>query len=128
MRIKIRRTDIKTTRVIGLCYVNEGYLCYSLERPLDDPKHAAIPAGEYPVHIYHSAKFGRDMMHVDNVKGRSGIEIHSGNKADDTEGCILLGLVRGQDTISDSRSAVGILQRWVQSCINNKEDITLSIG
>ena len=82
----------------------------------------AIPSGEYPVTIEKSPKFSalyhRDFLtpHVNNVPGFTGIEIHIGNVPRDTEGCTLVGEIKGAiDCIGNSeiafRALMGILTR-----------------
>jgi Family of unknown function (DUF5675) len=71
--------------------------CVTLERPAArfGDAHPCIPAGEYGVVLYHSPHFGRLMPLLENVAGRSGIEIHWGNFVHDFEGCIGVGAWRG---------------------------------
>ena len=65
------------------------------------PNETAIPAGRYSVVIDFSEHFHRDLPHVLDVPGFSGIRIHTGNTAADTEGCLLIG---------DMRTGTGVAQ------------------
>lgn len=51
--------------------------------------------------------FGREIKvpHLQNVPGRSDIEIHMGNYPEQTKGCIILGHVRDEDSVGDSDTA-----------------------
>lgn len=64
----------------------------------------AIPRGKYKVTMTYSAKYKRVMPQMMNVKGFTGIRIHSGNTAKDSLGCILLGKNDKTGWISNSRN------------------------
>jgi hypothetical protein len=51
---------------------------------------SCIPGG-----TYHIKKVSAEKWEVLNVPGREGIQIHAGNTAADTTGCILIGKSRG---------------------------------
>ena len=66
----------------------------------------AIPAGRYELTITMSPRFKKRMILVNGVKGFTGIRIHSGNTAEDTEGCILVGAVKDSSKRIHGGSAV----------------------
>jgi hypothetical protein len=83
---------------------------WTLELPVRDGlAGSAIPPGRYPVTIYPSPHFGREMPLLQNVPGRSEIEIHFGNYPTDSRGCILVGLGHEPDMITESRLAFDAL-------------------
>src|SRR4051794_32091313 len=55
----------------------------------------AIPTGRYRVVLSWSNRFEKYMPEVLGVAGYAVIRIHSGNTSVDTEGCILVGEVKG---------------------------------
>jgi hypothetical protein len=71
----------------------------------------AIPAGRYPVRITRSTRFGRMLPEICDVPGFSGVRIHPGNTARDTEGCVLVGIERGPGCVVRSREAMEGLMR-----------------
>jgi hypothetical protein len=84
----------------------ELYHCYTLEdvvreepgKPVAQwkvPGKTAIPAGNYKVVNTMSAHFGKILPRVVDVPWFDGILLHGGNDAEDTEGCILVGLHLG---------------------------------
>lgn len=90
---------------LGGLYVNGVWRAWTLEdalREVDGQPVAswkvdgatAVPAGRYAVEWTLSSRFKRFTPQIMNVDGFSGIRIHGGNTAEDTEGCPLVGLVR----------------------------------
>lgn len=118
MEVKIERKWCKDTYTIGRVYIDGQFFCNSMEdkdRGLYDYMNVgeigilkvygetAIPRGRYKVLMTYSAKYKRQMPQVMNVKGFTGIRIHSGNTAKDSLGCILLGDNDKTGWISNSR-------------------------
>ena len=108
--IRANRNGVAPT--FGRLEDEEGVqVCVTLELPWRDDAHevSCIPAGEYPAHRFLSPKRGYEVFMLDDVPGRSAIELHIGNTVHDTDGCILLGtahgLVNGQQGITGSGDA-----------------------
>lgn len=66
----------------------------------------AIPRGKYRLVTSFSNRFQRVLPQVLDVPGFSGIRIHGGNRAEDSSGCILVGLVRTQSGIAQCAATV----------------------
>lgn len=123
MILRLTRLGIVHEATPGFLTVEGRFLCWTLEDrvreqvgvPVEQwkvPGKTAIPAGTYPLRVTWSPRFKAMLPHVDRVPGFSGIRIHAGNTAEDTEGCILVGLRRDGDRVLDSRVALDqLLQR-----------------
>lgn len=74
----------------------------------------AIPAGTYEIRDTYSPRFNKLMLEVVGVPGFQGIRIHSGNTADDTEGCLIPGLKQTPTGVAYSRPAVEQLNRDIR--------------
>ena len=106
IQIELKRIAKRKDYTIGQLYVDGTYLCDTLEptwRNLAQGARklkgrTAIPEGRYPVVVTHSPRFDAWLPLLVGVPGFTGIRIHAGNTAADTEGCILVGqnLKRGQ--------------------------------
>jgi hypothetical protein len=100
----------KSSYIIGDIAINEKWVCDTLE-PLN-----CIPIGIYQLSISKSPKFGKYLVHVDNVYQRDGILIHAGNTVKDTEGCILPGYNRQPGMLLDSSVAENELFNKIRVC------------
>lgn len=124
MRITLMRIANKPTYCIGKLYIDGQYICDTIEdvdRGLDDRMteeeilekkvkgETAIPTGIYPVYLTYSPKYKKQMPLIDNVKGYSGIRIHSGNTSKDTEGCVIVGLNKKVGMVINSRKMYNVL-------------------
>ena len=94
LHLTLPRIDKNEVRTIGKLFIDGEYFCYTLEDAVRDKKIAgvtAIPAGTYRCIVNMSNRFQKLMPLLLEVPGFEGVRIHSGNKAADTAGCILVG-------------------------------------
>lgn len=135
MKIRLERVSPGEACTIGKLYVDNVFFSYTLEdvdRQLEIggkkiKGKTAIPRGIYAVTIDFSNRFQKQMMHVLNVPQFEGIRIHAGNTAEDTEGCILLGKVRSENAVFNSREAVNALFDKVRTALDNGVSVSLEI-
>ena len=138
MRIKLVRESFTNKATEGVLYIDDKFECYTLEdmdRDLENggikvQDQTAIPKGEYEVIVDMSTRFKRLMPRLLNVPGFTGIRIHSGNKAADTEGCIIVGSVNASKTddwIGGSKDAYNKLFRKITDAINAGEAVTIQV-
>ena len=112
------------TGTIGVLTDKGMPLAFTLEPPVASPE-SIIPAGRYRINWKTNGRIAGlyrrrgypGALEVMNVPGRTAIELHAGNTAADTEGCILLGLsmddIRRQPlTILRSRQAADAVYQW----------------
>jgi hypothetical protein len=106
MELKVKRLYKKSDYTIGKMYINGEYFCDTVEdtdRGLSQNMKnstieakkmygkTAIPIGRYKVTLTYSNKFGKTLPLLKDVLGFSGVRIHSGNTAEDSLGCIIVG-------------------------------------
>lgn len=129
MKIKVKRIYRGPEYTIGHLYVNDVYVCDTLEdrdRGLDYRMSlskikakkiagkTAIPTGTYRMTLdVKSPKFGSKAFYREvcdgylprliGVPGYDGVLIHVGNTQNDTDGCILVGLNKVKGQVIDSR-------------------------
>lgn len=119
---------------IGELFDISGFICFTLEdivreipgEPVEDwkiPHQTAIPAGRYPVKITYSMRFQKELPLLMAVPGFSGIRIHAGNTAQDTEGCLLVGLKKSDTacSIGQSRDALRMVQARIAQALHDGE-------
>ena len=154
IKLLLERTYTCPTYTIGHLYVNGQYLCDTLEdtdRGLNQTTpykevvkikvkgKTAIPVGDYTVSMaYQSPKFSKKeyykklcngyLPRLLNVNGFSGVLIHVGNTASDTEGCLLVGYNKVKGKVIDSRIAFEkLMKTWLIPVIKSKEEVKLTI-
>lgn len=139
MELKVFRKVFTDESTIGELFINGEFFCYTLEdkdrgliktQPLTEIAQkklfgkTAIPLGKYDLAMTYSNRFQKYMPQVLNVPAFDGVRIHTGNKAVDTEGCLLCGFGKGENLITDSKSAFSALMKKIVA-IEKKEKITI---
>jgi hypothetical protein len=129
MNLTLTRKTFTNKSTIGELATNGKFECYTLEdvpRNIKIDHRTCIPYGMYQVIITFSERFQKPMPLLLNVQNFEGVRIHSGNTAEDTEGCILVGTTKEVDFIGNSRAAYKVLFRKLQSA-NKAEKMWLEI-
>ena len=137
MHLQLVRESFTNKSTEGKLFINGTFFCYTLEdmdRFLEEGEikiygKSAIPRGTYKVKITPSIRFKQSLPLLYDVPQFTGIRIHSGNKPEDTEGCILVGrqnIDDDDDWIGDSRNALKSLMEKLEA-LENDEEVTIEI-
>jgi hypothetical protein len=138
MQLTLKRRPSSIDSTIGELFIDGVFECFTLEdlvrevpgRPVSEWKVAretAIPAGTYAVIITDSMRFKRQLPLLVNVPGFSGVRIHSGNTAEDTEGCILVGSQVNGDAIIESRKAFDALFEKLSDAFESWQTVHITV-
>ena len=147
MELVLKRIAKKRDYTIGQLFVKEDvideystgekltYLCDTLEPTWRDyakgarkiKGKSAIPEGRYPVVITYSPTIKQWLPLLVNVPRFSGIRIHAGNTAKDTQGCILVGLNLKKGMVLNSRKYVEIIKSKIVEAKNKGEAVWIEI-
>ena len=107
MELILKRDILADGYTLGLLSVDGKPYCYTVEDMVREgvkiPGKTAIPYGRYKVIVNMSNRFKKLMPLLIDVPGFEGVRIHSGNTAEDTEGCIIVGKIRTEKGVRDSR-------------------------
>ena len=133
MKLTLKRIALKQTYTIGHLYIDGEYFCDTIEDKVRDLKkepkvkgQTAIPYGTYEVTWSYSPRFKKSTPRLYNVPQFSGVLIHSGNTAADTEGCIIVGENKIVGKVINSRSTVNKLYPIIQkACKEGKVTIEI---
>lgn len=88
----------------------------------------AIPRGRYRVVVSYSPRFKKMMPLLCSVPGYTGVRIHPGNSAKDTEGCILFGCNDKVGWISNSTYWTGIISSMIGAAIDKGNKVFITVG
>lgn len=130
MNLVLERTDFTDKSTIGELYHDNEFLCFVLEDVVREEKiknETAIPYGKYEVVVTYSPRFRRNLPLLLDVPNYSGVRIHPGNKASDTEGCFLPGTRKGTDFVFESKKAFDSLYKKIVDAKKAGEIVTISI-
>jgi hypothetical protein len=141
MQIVLKRKEFTEQSTIGEIWVDGKLECLCIEdkdrgltkdMPLAEVKakkvyaKTAIPKGTYQVILSFSNRFQKYLPELLEVPGFAGIRIHAGNTADDSEGCILPGKIKGTNRVAESRVAFNALFAKMKA-VEKKEKIWITI-
>lgn len=124
---RFKQNDIGTW---GRLFSN-GFECFTFEPVGADEVRSGldkrIPQGFYNIRWHNSPKFGKKLPHLynDKVPKNRYILIHSGNYANDTEGCILLGFSMGENGVFNSRQALDEFLYYLRYLDLEKESLLI---
>lgn len=103
----LNRSIFTDKSTIGDMFIDGVWRCFSLEPTIrkQDGVKLAMPQGKYELVMYDSPHFKKRVPLLLKVPGHDSIEIHPGNCPADTHDCILPGLGKDVDWVSDSEKA-----------------------
>jgi hypothetical protein len=133
LQLVLNRFDATSDRTIGEMTIGGVHECFTVEdciRPAGEkvPGKTAIPAGRYRVLITFSNRFQKHLPELLNVPNFTGVRIHSGNTAADTEGCLIVGRAHEGDAVLESRLALGALQPKIIDAIAAGREVWITIS
>ena len=131
MKLKLQRYLFTDTYTMGLLFIDGIFFCDTIEdkfrgNNLKNNKVAGetcIPYGVYTVKITYSPKYKKNMPQILDVPYFTGIRIHSGNTAKDSEGCVICGVKSKNGEVVESRKTYNALMKRLETANNIKIDI-----
>lgn len=151
MELLVKRNASAKGATIGALFVDGVQECFTLEDVVREPagqenvfrtapEHdawvatwkipnvTAMPRGRYRVIITFSPHFGCLLPLLVDVPGYTAVRIHWGNKAADTDGCLLVGQTTEGNLVYKSKAAFDVLFPKVQASIAAGEDVFLTVS
>lgn len=135
MELILERKDLNDKSTIGELSINGVTECFILEDTVRDVKidgKTAIPYGRYKIIVTKSNRFSKMAGHdvylplLLNVPNYEGVRIHTGNKPEDTEGCLLPGTEKGTNQVMNSKTAFIKLNDKINLALKT-EDVWITI-
>jgi len=123
------RNVYTSTSTIGDLLIAHKVFCHTLEdvrRPGAQKVfgETAIPAGRYPLSLEYSQKFKKVLPHIRGVQNFTSIEMHGGNRPEDTDGCVLCAFnivdnwtiqAQAADALTElMKTSNGLNQSWIE--------------
>ena len=140
MKLTLKRIALRPTYTIGKLYIDDAYLCDTLEDTVRDTNKSgkfdngeqkikgktAIPYGTYEIKWTYSPRFKKYTPQLMNVPSFEGIRVHAGNTSADTEGCLILGENKQVGKVLNSRATINKFYPIIkEACSNGKVTIEI---
>ncbi len=141
MVITIVRKEFTDKYTMGELLLDGKFFCYTMEdtdrnvtendtdakiKQVKVPKRTAIPYGDYRIMLSFSKKLKRFLPILLDVPAFRGIRIHKGSTQDWSSGCILVGMKKLQNKLSDITNAENLLMEALKK-VNETEPIYIKI-
>ena len=132
MKLKLYRKFLGNQYTIGKLFVNDEYICDTLEDVVRSENakvygETAIPYGVYEIVLTMSPRFKKVLPLLLDVPHFEGVRIHTGNTEKDTEGCILVGYNKVKGKVINSRIAFDKVMKYLELATINNEKITIEV-
>ena len=132
MKLKLYRKFLGNKYTIGKLFVNDEYICDTLEDVVRSENakvygETAIPYGVYGIVLTMSPRFKKILPLLLNVPHFEGVRIHTGNTEKDTEGCILVGYNKVKGKVINSKIAFDKVMKYLELATINNEKITIEV-
>lgn len=132
MNLVLQREVLSDQATIGQMLIDGEHVCYTLEDVIRAPGmkvygKTAIPFGRYRVLITDSQRFKKPLPLLLNVPNFEGIRIHAGNVSADTDGCILIGLQKGVDSIGRSQAAMALFMPRLKAALQDGQECWIEV-
>lgn len=131
MELTLQREILTDQSTIGKLYADGEFIAFTLEDIVRDggkiAGKTAIKDGRYQVQITQSVRFNKRLPLLIGVPNFSGVRIHAGNTAENTEGCVLVGLTKGENFVGKSQMAMSLLQPLIQDALDKGEEVWITV-
>ena len=142
MEILVKRGPTVKDATIGELFIDGVFQCYTLEDVVREPLYSpgtvpvsawkiqdatAIPRGRYSVSITYSPHFECELPLLNGVPGYTAVRIHWGNKAADTDGCILVGQSKEANLIYKSKAAFQALFPKIKAALAAAQPVYVTV-
>jgi hypothetical protein len=139
VNLTLIRRPSKGGATIGELFLNGAHECFTLEDVTRESLAAKVygetaippfigePPKKYRIAMTQSPRFKRVLPLLLDVPGFSGVRIHAGNKAEHTDGCILVGEEAYENTIGRSKEALLELMAAIDAAIDSGEQVWIEI-